>query len=304
MNSTENKHNAQRSLGILLVLCAAILWGTTGTAQSFAPLSLSPYWVGAARLVVSGFFFIGLLLVTDRQTLSLAQLKLLPWRLILTAAFCMLCYNLSFFAGIRQTSIAIGTAVALGSAPVWAGLIQAAWLRSMPSGNWWLALSIAVAGLLLTTFGRNEAENAVTMAGLVLCLISGLSYALYAQTTKKLILTTSARVSTTWVFTCAALMAVPFAYLLAGPQVLSVANVPVLLWLGIAATGISYLLFSTGLRYVSSATGVALALAEPIAAVLLAIVVVGERPGLLSLSGMLIVFIGLCLIIRLELRES
>ena len=40
-----------------LVLLAAMLWGTTGTAQSLAPATLSPYWVGALRLVIGSAFF-------------------------------------------------------------------------------------------------------------------------------------------------------------------------------------------------------------------------------------------------------
>ena len=43
--------------GIALVLLAAMLWGTTGTAQSLAPDQLSPYWIGALRLAVASVFF-------------------------------------------------------------------------------------------------------------------------------------------------------------------------------------------------------------------------------------------------------
>ncbi len=46
--------------GNLMVLAAAALWGTTGTAQSLAPPHLSVYWVGALRLVVATIFSLGL----------------------------------------------------------------------------------------------------------------------------------------------------------------------------------------------------------------------------------------------------
>ena len=52
MNDT--RHSAR---GMALVLLAAMLWGTTGTAQSLAPATLSPYWVGALRLVIGSAFF-------------------------------------------------------------------------------------------------------------------------------------------------------------------------------------------------------------------------------------------------------
>ena len=46
--------------------------------------------------------------------------------------------------------------------------------------------------------------------------------------------------------------------------------------LGLVATGLSYLLFSSALRFISGATGVALALAEPLTAFTLAVLVLGE----------------------------
>lgn len=39
-----------------LILCAAILWGTTGTAQALAPAAAHPVAIGAARLAVGGGF--------------------------------------------------------------------------------------------------------------------------------------------------------------------------------------------------------------------------------------------------------
>ncbi len=280
---------------------AAVLWGTTGTAQSFAPLELSSFWVGALRLLVSGGFFMLWIGLTDARALGMTRMSALPWRLVIAAATCMAVYNLAFFAGIRASSVAIGTAVALGSGPVWAGLIQSAVTHQLPRRSWWIAVIIAVSGLLLAAIGSHGVQDAIPYSGIALCLLSGLSYAAYALVTKRLLSFAPAGITTATVFTIAALLAFPAAYLLAGIPVLLSSDIAVMLWLGIAATGIAYLLFTLGLRYVSSATGVALALAEPIAAVVLAIVIVGERPTPISLIGLLIVFAGLCMIIRAEL---
>ena len=43
-----------RQNGIFFVLAAAMLWGTTGTAQAFAPLGYDPKVIGAMRLFVGG----------------------------------------------------------------------------------------------------------------------------------------------------------------------------------------------------------------------------------------------------------
>lgn len=292
--------NNDQTRGIALILCAAVLWGTTGTAQSFSPLTQSAYWIGTTRLLVSGAFFLLWICLTDIGVLRKDRLKALPWSLILIAALTMAIYNLTFFAGIRATSVALGTAIALGSGPIWAGFLQAVWIRQLPHPTWWLSVTVAIAGLLIATLGSAEASAGTSLTGIGLCLLSGLSYAAYALVTKQSIAKASASVTTAMVFTCAGLFALPLAYQLAGPPIFNLSDIAIMLWLGIVATGVAYLLFSVGLRFVSGATGVALALAEPIAAVILAIVIVGERPTTLSLLGMGIVFIGLCMIVRSE----
>ncbi|MCY9414062.1 EamA family transporter, partial [Bacillus haynesii] len=41
-------------ISILFVLLAAILWGTTGTTQAFAPKEAAPLVFGAVRMAVGG----------------------------------------------------------------------------------------------------------------------------------------------------------------------------------------------------------------------------------------------------------
>lgn len=292
-----------RAQGIALILFAAVLWGTTGTAQSFTPSTLSSYWIGASRLLVAGAFFILWLSLTDFSALSVPKLRKLPWAMILLAALSMAIYNLAFFAGVRATSVAIGTAIALGSGPLWAGCLQALISRQLPSCKWWISVAISISGLILATTSNEQTVN-LTLGGISLCLLSGSAYAIYALTTKQIVAQAPPGVTTAAVFSAAAVLAVPVAWLLVGTPQFKPSDIGAMLWLGIFATGIAYLLFSSGLRFVSSATGVALALAEPVVAVLFAIAIVGERPGTIALLGMGIMMIGLGLLIRSELRTS
>jgi DME family drug/metabolite transporter len=77
-----------------------------------------------------------------------------------------------------------------------------------------------------------------------------------------------------------------------------------MLYLGVVATGVAYLLFSNALRRISGATGVTLALAEPVTAFGLAIVVVHETPSVLAFLGLAGVLAGLGLVIWSELRST
>ena len=101
-------------LGIALVIAAASLWGTTGTAQSFGSGQLPAPWFGARRLAVASLFFAAyvLLLRPAAPAGSAGRLSRLD---VVGAGLCMAVYNLAFFAGIRDTGVAVGTAIALGS---------------------------------------------------------------------------------------------------------------------------------------------------------------------------------------------
>src|SRR5439155_2392088 len=100
-----------------LVLLSALCFGTTGTAQALGP-DASPAAVGAARVVVGGLL---LVLVARR----LAPRAAVPWsaRAVLAGAAAVAGYQLTFFAAVHETGVAVGTVVALGSGPVFAGLL-------------------------------------------------------------------------------------------------------------------------------------------------------------------------------------
>jgi DME family drug/metabolite transporter len=295
--------NPQSLRGVALVLAAAVLWGTTGTAQSFAPPQLSSYWVGALRLVASSLFFLAWLVLTERGALARSALASLPWRGVMAAAVCMSVYNLAFFAGVRASGVAVGTAIAIGSGPVWAGILQALVNRRPPSLPWWLGTVLAVGGGALMIAGGG-ALQALTPLGVVLCLIAGLSYAVYALVNKTMVADASAAAVTGAVFTLAALLSLPVALALAGLPMVRAADLAIVAWLGVMSTGVAYLLFSHALRHISGATAVALALAEPVTAFVLALVVVGERPGAGAFLGLLCVLAGLAVVIRAELKAA
>ena len=283
-----------------MVGAAAALWGTTGTAQSFAHATLASTWIGALRLVVAALFFVAWLALAERPALARATLAALPWPGIALAAVSMSVYNLAFFAGVRASGVAVGTAIALGSGPMWAGVLQAVARGAAPARRWWAGTLLAVAGGALMIVGRG-AVGAWSAGGIGLCLVAGLSYATYALVNKTLVARAPAGVVTGAVFALAALIALPIAFALAGPPALGAADLAIVGWLGVMSTGIAYLLFSHALRHISGATGVALALAEPCVAFGLAVAIVGERPGWLAVAGLAGVLAGLGVVIRAEL---
>lgn len=291
---TDSRHSAR---GIALVLLAAMLWGTTGTAQSLAPAQLSPYWVGALRLVIASAFFALLAWHAPRPA------GRRPWARVLLAGACIAAYNLSFFAGVRASGVALGTAIAIGSGPIWAGLLQTAMTRRLPPALWWLGTLVSVAGGAAMALGQGDGLR-LSAAGVTLCLLAGLAYATYTLVNKGLVLALGPARANLAVFASAALLSVPWAWALGGALQAGAGAWAVVLFLGLVSTGLAYLLFSSGLRHISGATGVTLALGEPVTAFVLAVWVVGEPQQALAWLGLGAVLAGLLLVVWAELRAQ
>ena len=286
--------------GVVLVLLASVLWGTTGTAHSFAPAGMPPFWVGALRLVMAAAFFV----VLGRVLRDSAAARSTPmnWPRMLLCALCMVTYNMAFFAGLQYTGVGLGTAVAIGSSPVWAGLLQAVLQRRWPSALWWLGTAIGIAGGLVMTLGKDGDMHA-SLAGLALCLVAGFAYGAYAVLSQPLLLQSGVSRVNAWVFVSAAVISLPIAAALGGTPHTNAQGWAVVVYLGVVATGMAYLLFSMGLRTISAATSVALSKFEPITAFVLSIVVVGETPSWLAVVGLVLVLFGLWLVVHSEMRQ-
>ena len=109
-----------------------------------------------------------------------------------------------------------------------------------------------------------------------------------------------------------ALAAAVLATLLALPLALAVSDWPqtswsgwaVVVYLGVAATGVAYLLFTHALQRISATTAVSMCLVEPLTAFVLAILVIGERPPAAAFGGLVLVMLGLGMVVRAELRPA
>lgn len=287
-----------------MVLAAAALWGTTGTAQSLADGQLTAGWFGALRLVVATAFFALYAWATHRKSAFDPVHGPLPWSGVVGAGICMAVYNLAFFAGVRLTGVGLGTAIALGSGPLWAGMLQALVSRQLPSVRWWMGTVAAVGGGAMMALSSSGAGQTVSLTGIALCLAAGLSYAVYTLLNKTLVRHASAASITLRAFGVAALLALPAAWIEGGTPSLVASDYWAVAYVGVVTAGVAYLLFSQALRHISAATGVTLALGEPVVAFTLAVLVLGEQPGAMAFAGLMLVIAGVLVVVRAELRSA
>jgi len=277
-------------LAPFLVLFAAVLWGTTGTTQTFAPETAHPIAIGATRLAVGGLFLVIIVLLTGKFNFTNWPIKT-----TLFASLCMTLYQPLFFSAVSLTGVAIGTVVGIGSAPILSGLIEWVFLKIRPSKVWWYSTHLSIIGCLLIFSNREGAD--VNYIGILMALGAGLSFASYTTISKNLLAHHSSLSVVAVVFTISALFLSPFLLASDMSWIMSMRGVGVSLHLGIVATGIAYLFFAKGLLHVSSSTAVTLTLAEPLTAALLGVLVVGETLNVSSIAGIFLLLVGIGLLI-------
>ncbi len=270
-----------------LVLLAAVLWGTTGTAQAFAPGGASPLSIGSVRLVIGGLT----LLLAALRNGSLKDKKLWINRNTFLSAIAVSAYQLFFFAGVLRTGVAMGTVVTIGSAPIFAGIISLFLHRKNPGLLWGAATLLSVAGCILLIGGGKSLT--VNTGGIALNLAAGLSYAMYSALSKELLDSYSPIAVTGTVFTIGAIFLLPFLFLYDLGWLFTIRGSLAALHLGLLATALPYFLYTTGLSRIPFPQAVTLSLAEPVTAAILGIFILKEKLSPIALLGMVLVFSGL-----------
>lgn len=276
--------------GHWLVILAAMLWGTTGTAQALAPNEATPLVVGALRLVVGG---VALLFIARIQGKLLTGARWSPLALTF-AVMGVALYQVTFFGGVARTGVAVGTIVGIGSAPVIAGLLAFVVRGERLSSRWFVATALAVSGCALLALSGEDVG--VDPLGILLSLGAGVSYAVYTIASKSLVEQHPPETVMAVIFCLGALILSPL--LLTGDLnwVITPNGLAVTLHLGLIATGLAYVFFARGLRTVGSAVAVTLTLAEPLTAGLLGVIVVGETLTSGALLGIALLFCGLAML--------
>ena len=193
-----------KTLPYIAVLFAAMLWGTTGTTQTFLQEDISPFAVACVRSGIGGGVLLILVLLMRKM-----NWHNWPWKWTISAAFTIALFQCLFFSSIRFTGVAIGTVVTIGSAPVFAGMLEWMIWKVKPSRVWALATSFAITGCILLFVNRGEAV--VDVFGVLLALCGGLMFALYTNVSKQLTKRAETLPAVAMTFSLCALFLVPLA---------------------------------------------------------------------------------------------
>ncbi|WP_460067470.1 DMT family transporter [Streptomyces sp. YKOK-I1] len=278
------------------ILLAAVLWGTTGTAGSLAPAGAPAAAIGSAGLALGGILLF--LLSRGAGSLPAACTRGERWLLVL-GALAVAGYPVTFYPAVARTGVAVATVIALGSAPVFTGLLS--WLtgRSRPTPRWTAATAAAVLGCALLVLGPEltGAATPMDLTGVALAACGGLSYAVYSLIGGTLITRGHSSDAVMGVlFGAAGLLVLPLLASVDMRWITTTRGAAVAGYLALFTVCLAYRLFGHGLRRTSASAATSLTLAEPAVAAVLSVTVLGERLPAVSWTGLAVLALSLALL--------
>lgn len=287
--------------GVLLVVGAGLLWGTTGTSQALGPDTSNPLAIGAVRLLIGGSVLAPIAFVRGgfRDTNW-------PFVLVFLGGFLVALYQVTFFSAVAKTGVAVGTIVGIGSSPIFAGFFELCVFRKNPGRGWLISTFLALCGSVLLVFSscRGGADLQVDPVGILLATIAGLSYAGYTLVMKLLLREKKAEEVTAAVFCIGALILSPLLLYVDLSWLNSINGWLMMLHLGVMATALSYLLFVEGLKTIPVSSAVTLSLTEPMTAGVLGVLLLGEKLSFASFCGLFLIFSGVLVLVFTKRKVS
>lgn len=289
--------------GLVFVAVAALAWGSGGVVAAvlyretgLGPIATS-FWrtvIGAGALAISHH------LLRPAARVDEPARGARSWLIAVATGVGLAVYQTAYYIGVIAAGAGVATVLTLGSAPILIALGSRIAIRERLGRVGAIAVLVAPFGLLLVAGGAAGA----TVLGISACLLSAAGYAGVTVLHR-------------------ALGGIdPAGMTLAGFAVASVCLAPVAMWeglwpvrgslgptvallgyLGVFCTAIAYRLFFASLGAVRATTVGVVTLIEPVAAIGLAVLLLGERITWAVATGSLILLGAVGLLARDEVAE-
>ena len=278
---------ASPTLGVVLIIIAAVLWGTVGIATR------ALYELTATNALSIGFFrlafsvpalLLACRLITGHIRFATTRRDL---AMMLGLGVAMAAYQVFYFAAIAQVGVTIAVLINLCSAPLIVALLSALLLGERLTVRVGIAMLLAIGGAVLLVNARpsDSTVSGSLLLGAGLALAAGFSYSVVTLFSRALAPRYHPLQPILVGFALGAVTLLPFA--LAGGLILSYPPVGwlLLLHLGVIPTALGYMLFLGGLRSTPATVASIATLFEPLTSAVLAWLLFDERLGWIGAAG-------------------
>jgi len=241
-----------RIKNILVPFLTSLTFSGSFVAAKYTTADLTPLATTFLRYMIATVFFAVLVVIKKTPVTSVKRWHLLP--LLVAGLFGIVGYHCLFFASLHHTSVT-NTAIINGLSPAVTGLLAALFIAERLSRLNWLGIAIAFVGVLMLV-SNGDIDQIIQFefnTGDLLMLTAVFCWAVYALIIKRMV----EQYSTLTVTFLSALFAVGAMLLLlvfedlSGQlRAISVSSIMALLYMGLAASGIGYLLYNMSIKQI------------------------------------------------------
>ncbi|MFD7009575.1 EamA family transporter [Rhodococcus jostii] len=259
-----------RGAATVLAATGALLWGTLGPVVS-AWSTLGSAETAFARSLVAALT----LGVVARGAVAARSHVRDHWRALLVGGVGLAGFQFAYFAAVAESGVAVSTVVGIGLAPAMTGAWS--WFTSArPAATWMVGTGVASAGLVLLVLG-SASGAAVSPAGIGWSVLAAGFFSAQALAIESVGAWGSNSAVLAWMFLVAAFLMAP----IGGPALwlsgaLAAEDLVVIAYVGVVTAGLAYWLFAAGVAVLGAAAAVTISLLEPVGAVVLAVLFLGE----------------------------
>ena len=263
-----------RGSALAALHAAVLLFGFAGLFGKWIDLSPVAIVLGRASVAAAA---LGIVLLKTRAVRRPFELRLV------TNGAVLALHWVSFFAAIQTATVAIGL-LGFASFPLFVLILE--WLLLRRRWTPRKAATALAVTLGLVALVPSYSLQDRTLQGLAWGLVSGFTFALLAVLNRRLVANRRAIDVAFWQNLTAALCLVPFAW--ATPAALGAIgarDIALIVVLGLVCTALAHSLFIAGLRTISAHTASVIVALEPVYGIVLALVLLGEVPGVRTFVG-------------------
>jgi len=285
---------------VCLVL-SGLLWGTGGLIGTLLgrAAGLSALSVATYRLLAGGGLIVAVLALTGRRWPT----RRVAWTRIAVNGLLSALFQSCYFAAISLTSVSLATLVTIGGTPVIVTVVeQARGGRALGrAGVITMAMALGGLGLLTGLPGGGFSETAV-LASTGMALLSAAGFAVVTLIGTSPVTGLDELTLNGFGFSLGGMALLPLAAVLGGGLGFrpSLASAGLLAALGIGPTAVAYTLYFRGLRKASASTAALLSLIEPLAAAVLAALVLGDRLSVTGIAGAVMLLVAVARTVRAD----
>jgi drug/metabolite transporter (DMT)-like permease len=280
---------------LLQLLLLSAVWGVSFLLIRIAGDSFPPLWVALLRCS-SGALLLWSVMFFGRR--SLPPRSLLPW--LLPVALFNNAIPFTFFAWGERTIPSSTAAVVNATTPIWTLLISLAVQRGHATARMIAGVLLSFAGVVLVVYGHAAGEEtpsgrAGLALGVALVVMASLCYAIATVMAKAKLKGIDPIGLATTQLTLASLLLLPMALAGAHPAAVRASSIAAIATLGLAGSGIAYLLYYNLLAHVSATHVAAVTYLLPIWGLFWGLLA-HESIGWTAFFGVVVVVCGLVLL--------